>query len=78
MGPMLDVYKRQVTDGMGAVLFIRALVTRYLQLKRGDVQELKPMPEENAVEPEDSYLKNYRKLPKKRYSSCLLYTSRCV
>ena len=58
-----------VTDGMGAVLFIRALVTRYLQLKRGDVQELKPMPEENAVEPEDSYLKNYRKLPKKRYSS---------
>lgn len=27
------------------------------------------MPEENAVEPEDSYLKNYRKLPKKRYSS---------
>ena len=58
-----------VTDGMGAVLFIRALVTRYLQLKRGDEQELKPMPEENAVEPEDSYLKNYRKLPKKRYSS---------
>lgn len=30
---------------------------------------MEPTPEENAVEPEDSYLKNYRKLPKKRYSS---------
>ena len=73
----MSYYKRRihfevfhaVTDGMGAVLFIRALVTRYLQLKRGDEREMEPTPEEKAVEPEDSYLKNYRKLPKKRYSS---------
>ncbi len=73
----MSYYKRRihfevfhaVTDGMGAVLFIRELVCRYLQLKRGDEREIKMPSEESADEPEDSYLKNYRKLPGKRYSS---------
>lgn len=60
-----------LTDGMGAVNFLRELVCCYLRLKRGETAEHAFSPgtaKEQRELTEDSYLKNYRKLPKKRYS----------
>ena len=58
-----------VTDGMGAVQFIRELTYRYLQLRRGMQGELLHLSEDSVGEVEDSYLRHYRKIPGKRYSS---------
>lgn len=69
----LEVF-HAVTDGVGAVNFIRELTARYLDLKMG-----RPTPfgdREESLEPklEDSYLKHYRKLPKKRYNTKPAYS----
>ena len=52
-----------VTDGMGAVQFIRELTYRYLQLRRGHAGELLHLSEDSVGEVEDSYLRHYKKIP---------------
>lgn len=68
----LEVF-HAVTDGVGAVNFIRELTARYLELERGGGG----LPPENAqdtsCDPEDSYLKHYKKMPQKRYSTKTAY-----
>ena len=68
----LEVF-HAVTDGMGAINFLRELTSRYLQLKRGG-KEVPVRPTVSCpTQVEDSYLKNYKKMPKKRYSSRAAY-----
>lgn len=67
----LEVF-HAITDGMGAVNFLRELTKRYLQLSHHTEYE-KPE-EENLGSTgiqaiEDSYLKNYRKMKNKSYST---------
>lgn len=67
----LEVF-HAITDGMGAVNFLRELTYRYLQLsKRQEHEEKKAgVPSGSCnMEPEDSYLKNYKKTARKKYSS---------
>lgn len=68
----LEVF-HAVTDGMGAVNFLRELTYRYLQLKRGMIAEKSGPSPECVTGVEDSYLKNYKKIPHKRYSSKAAY-----
>ena len=54
---------------MGAVNFIRELTARYLDLKNGTPHLLREEEQGTAYKIEDSYLKNYKKMPGRRYSS---------
>lgn len=64
----LEVF-HAVTDGVGAVNFMRELTACYLDLEKGR-PGLPPQAAPDASwHPEDSYLKNYKKMPRKRYSS---------
>ena len=54
---------------MGATNFIRELTARYLDLRSGRQQELREEEQGPADKIEDSYLKNYREMPRTRYSS---------
>lgn len=58
-----------ITDGMGAVTFLKALVYRYLQIKNKDSEKRRDQRPDPASQIEDSYLKNYKKVPKRSYSS---------
>ncbi|MBS5282855.1 MAG: MFS transporter [Clostridiales bacterium] len=71
----LEVF-HAVTDGMGAMEFLKALVTRYLDLQAGREGTVKPCDTGGRRVAEDSYLKNYKKLPKRRYSSRPAYRIR--
>lgn len=64
----LEVF-HAVTDGMGAVNFLRELTLRYLELKKGMAKPSGGPREGLSTQLEDSYLKNYRKIPSRRYSS---------
>lgn len=64
----LEVF-HAVTDGMGAVIFLKDLTARYLDLKHGIENTVPEAKDESNYKIEDSYLKNYKKMPKKRYSS---------
>lgn len=62
-----------LTDGLGAVNFLKELTCHYLRLKQGEEHIFEDEEEENNHEPEfqaeDSYLKNYKETRKRRYSS---------
>lgn len=69
----LEVF-HAVTDGMGAVNFIRELTFRYLDLKMGaeiPALDASVIQESNL---EDSYLKNYKKMSKKPYNTTPAYS----
>ena len=60
-----------LTDGMGAVNFLKELTCCYLRLKRGVSGKQEGgfcADGDRQGIPEDSYLKNYRKMPKRKYS----------
>lgn len=62
-----------LTDGLGAVNFLKELTAQYLKRKRGEngvlVEEDASAPQKPDFQVEDSYLKNYRKMKKGHYSS---------
>ena len=64
----LEVF-HAVTDGMGAVNFLKELTAGYLELKRGGRRTGAGPGEGVSTQTEDSYLKNYRKMQTRRYSS---------
>lgn len=66
----LEVF-HALTDGLGAVNFIRELTYRYLSLVENRFQDSGPSGPsgECSTEVEDSYLTNYKKVEKRRYSS---------
>lgn len=68
----LEVF-HALTDGLGAVNFLKALTCRYLQLKRGEdgskLEEDAPTPKQHEFKVDDSYLENYREIKHRRYSS---------
>ncbi len=67
----LEVF-HAVTDGLGAVNFIRELTYCYLRKRRGLPEGAAPAMD-CSTDTEDSYLKNYKKQPGKRYSSVRAY-----
>lgn len=68
----LEVF-HALTDGLGAVNFLKELTYRYLQLKKGveDVwtEEDEQTPEQQEFKVDDSYLENYREIKHRHYSS---------
>lgn len=74
-------YKRRINlevfhalmDGLGAVSVLKDLTKRYLQLVRGEdgfwKEDDEKKPEEQVFTAKDSYLENYRDLPRRKYSS---------
>lgn len=62
-----------LTDGLGAVNFLKELTFRYLQLKKGDDgffrEADEKTPEQQEFKVDDSYLENYRELNHRHYSS---------
>ena len=58
-----------MTDGMGAVNFLKELTAGYLELKRGGRSRDVGPGEGESAQTEDSYLKHYRKMRTRRYSS---------
>ncbi len=68
----LEVF-HALTDGLGAMNFLKSLTRRYLKLRRGHSGGADAEPEVWTAEPrfhtEDSYLENYRKVDHKSYSS---------
>lgn len=69
----LEVF-HALTDGLGAVTMLKNLTNRYLQLIHGQEEkawsdEGKKISEEQKFSVEDSYLENYREVPRRRYSS---------
>lgn len=56
----LEVF-HAVTDGMGAVNFLKELTAGYLELKRGGRSRDVGPGEGESAQTEDSYLKHYRK-----------------
>lgn len=66
----LEVF-HALTDGLGAVIFLKALVCRYLELTRGGGGQAKRLaePAGSSMNVEDSYLKNYKKAAGRKYSS---------
>lgn len=64
----LEVF-HAITDGMGAMNFLKDLTERYLDLEDGDEIRRHNGSGSSATPVEDSYLKNYRELPRQRYSS---------
>lgn len=71
----LEVF-HAVTDGLGAVNFLKALVYRYLDLKRNSrtghqaPQKISP---DVSMNVEDSYVRHYKKTVKRKYSSRKAY-----
>lgn len=61
-----------VSDGKGAVEFLKELAFVYLQLCQGKDPVFQSENEEEKI-PEDSYLKNYRKTFRQRYDGCPAY-----
>ncbi|MBN2222772.1 MAG: hypothetical protein JW708_11240 [Vallitaleaceae bacterium] len=59
----LEVF-HAVTDGMGAMNFLKALVVNYLKLVAGENLGVPEEVVEVASDTEDSYRKNYRKIPR--------------
>lgn len=71
----LEVF-HAVTDGMGAINFLRELTYRYLHLAHHTAGELSKdsAPSASCISGlEDSYLKNYRKMQNKSYSTIQAY-----
>lgn len=70
----LEVF-HAVTDGLGAVHFLRELTYRYLQLvKHQSGMEHEGKPSDSCLTGvEDSYLKNYKKTHKRKYSTARAY-----
>lgn len=64
----LEVF-HAVTDGLGAANFVRELTIRYLDLKTGEGVFSSGAGEMQQSNLEDSYLKNYKKMPKRRYNT---------
>ena len=68
----LEVF-HALTDGLGAVNMLKDLTSRYLQLIRGEDgiwrEEDDKSPESQVFTVEDSYLENYRDIPRRKYSS---------
>lgn len=68
----LEVF-HALTDGLGAVMMLKDLTGRYLQLVRGEEDFWRPEDEKTQKEQEfsvvDSYLENYREVPRRKYSS---------
>lgn len=67
----LEVF-HAITDGLGAVNFLKALVYRYVDLKNGSrtgFQFEKKISPEISMNVEDSYVRNYKKTLKRKYSS---------
>ena len=62
-----------LTDGLGAVNFLKELTFRYLQLSKGEDGFFRESDEKTREQQEfkvdDSYLENYRELKHRRYSS---------
>lgn len=64
-----------LTDGMGAITFLKELVYQYLRLvheELHDILDAKPS-EECSLDYEDSYLKYYKKMPSKGYKNPRAY-----
>lgn len=71
----LEVF-HAVTDGLGAVNFLKALVYRYLDLKKGWKSEhtlSQKISPDISMNVEDSYIRNYKKTEKRKYSSKKAY-----
>ncbi len=71
----LEVF-HAVTDGLGAVNFLKALVYRYLDLKRNSRtghMALQKISSDVSMNVEDSYIRHYKKTRKRRYSSRKAY-----
>lgn len=71
----LEVF-HAVTDGLGAVNFLKALVYRYLDLKRNSRtghQALQKISPDVSMNVEDSYVRHYKKTVKRKYSSRKAY-----
>jgi NRPS condensation-like uncharacterized protein len=71
----LEVF-HAVTDGLGAVNFLKALVYRYLDLKKGWKSEhsfSQKISPDISMNVEDSYVRNYKKTEKRKYSSKRAY-----
>ncbi|MBE7720015.1 MAG: MFS transporter [Lacrimispora celerecrescens] len=71
----LEVF-HAVTDGLGAVNFLKALVYRYLDLKqdsRTGYQAPQKISSDVSMNVEDSYVRHYKKTVKRKYSSRKAY-----
>lgn len=71
----LEVF-HAVTDGLGAVNFLKALVYRYLDLKRNSGTGHKApqkISSDVSMNVEDSYVRHYKKTAKRKYSSRKAY-----
>lgn len=71
----LEVF-HAITDGLGAVNFLKALVYRYLDLREDERTGSKVMQKissDISMNVEDSYVRNYKKTKKKKYSSKKAY-----
>lgn len=68
----LEVF-HALTDGLGAVNFLKELTCRYLQLKKGEGGSWKEAdaqaPEQQDFKVDDSYVENYREISHRHYSS---------
>lgn len=68
----LEVF-HALTDGLGAVNFLKELTYRYLQLKKGEDCSWEKTEAQTPKQPEfkvdDSYLENYREIKHRHYSS---------
>lgn len=71
----LEVF-HAVTDGLGAVNFLKALVYRYLDIKRDERNGHKApqrISSNVSMNVEDSYVRNYKKTVRRKYSSARAY-----
>ena len=71
----LEVF-HAVTDGLGAVNFLKALVYRYLDLKqnsRTGYHASQKISSDVSMNVEDSYVRHYKKTEKRKYSSRKAY-----
>lgn len=67
----LEVF-HAITDGLGAVNFLKALVYRYLDLlkdERTGHKAAQKIPSDISMNVEDSYVRNYKKVERRKYSS---------
>lgn len=67
----LEVF-HALTDGLGAVSFLKDLTCRYLQLVQGESDPWileEEAPQDPPFSTKDSYLENYREVPHRHYSS---------
>ena len=71
----LEVF-HAVTDGLGAVNFLKALVYRYLDLKKNSRtghRASQKISSDVSMNVEDSYVRHYKKTEKRKYSSRRAY-----